>query len=70
MEEEYKSPYKDNFPSADLVRDILRRDRAVRLRWRQHPEEMPENIKSALRVARALNRRVIAQVRADLNAKK
>ena len=70
MKEESKSPYKDCFLSAASVKAVLRQDRAVRFRWQQHPEEMPENIKRVLRVARALNRRVIVQVKAEISAKK
>lgn len=70
MKEESKSPYKDRFLSAASVKAVLRQDRAARFRWQQHPEEMPENIKRVIRVARELNQRVIAQVRADLSAKK
>lgn len=53
-----------------LIKAIIRQDRAIRLRWQQHPEEMPEDIKRVLRVVRALNRRVVAGIKADLNEKK
>lgn len=70
MKEKSKSPYKDRLPTAAMVKAIISQDRAVRFRWEQHPEEIPENIKRAVLVARDLNRRVIAKVKADLNTKK
>ncbi|MBE9572948.1 MAG: hypothetical protein IMF11_20175 [Proteobacteria bacterium] len=70
MKEEHKSPYKDCFLTTDLVKAIIRQDRAIRFKWQQHPEEMPEDIKRAVRMARVLNRRVKAQVRAEVSAKK
>ena len=69
MKPEDRSPYKDCFLTMASVKTILRQDRAIRFKWQQHPEEMPENIKRVLRVARALNQRVKAQVRAEVSAK-
>lgn len=56
--------------NGELVKAIIRQDRAIRLRWQQHPDEMPENIKRVLRVACDLNRRVVAGIKADQNEKK
>lgn len=70
MKEKSQSPYKDRLPTAAMVKAIISQDRAVRFEWQQHPEEMPENIKRVVRVARDLNRRVIAKIKVALNEKK
>ena len=70
MKEKSQSPYKDRLPTAAMVKAIISQDRAVRFEWQQHTEEMPENIKRVVRVARDLNRRVIAKIKVALNEKK
>ena len=52
------------------VKAIICQDRAVRLRWEQHPEEMPKSIKRVVRMARELNRRIIAETTVELLTKR
>ena len=65
--ESRRSPFKDRLPTKAQVAALIRADRAVRARWKDHPEEIPEAMQKRIRAARFLNQKAIRLARAHMS---